>query len=445
MRKWAFLILVLPLLLSRTAFGQPAKHVVIVSIDGLRPEFYLDPSWGMVNLRLDMKKGAYAKGVNSVFPSVTFPSHTSMMTGVFPAKHGIYYNTTFDPQTDSIGLNWYYRAIQAPTLWEAVHEAGMTSASVFWPVSVGAPVDYNVPAFKKSGVSQLAATAPYCTPKGLLEEVQQFATGKMEDADFEKKKDYLAEDQTMARIGAYLIRKYKPALTTIHISCVDHFEHVQGRDGEMVKRAVAGADRAIRTIVESVERAGISEHTTIIVTGDHGHVNKNTTICPNVWLSKAGLMQNAKQGDWKAQFYSAGGSTFLYLNDTADSKTLAKVQALLKELPVGIRRCFRVLDREELIAAGADPHAALALIAHKGVAFGNKSEGEVLLPAHGSGHGYFPDFPEIQTGFVAFGAGIRSGSVIPEMDVIDVAPMVAYLLGIDFPSADGILIKGVLQ
>ncbi len=445
MRKWFFAILIIPLLISKLSFSQQSKHVVIISIDGLRPEFYLDPSWGMVNLRIDMKKGVYAKGVNSVFPSLTFPSHTSIMTGVLPAKHGIYYNVPFNPEKGAVDLNWYYDAIQSPTLWDAVREAGMISASVYWPVSVGAPIDYNVPAFKKKGTSQLTATIPYCTPEDLLIEVERFATGKLTEIDFAKKKNYLAQDQTMARIGAYLIQKYKPALTTIHISCVDHFEHVQGTDGDMVKRAVAGADRAIRTIVESLERAGILESTTVIVTGDHGHVNKHTAICPNVWLKEAGLIGNQEGGDWKAQFYSAGGATFLYLKNPGDSATLSEVRAIIQALPVGVKRCFRVIDKRELISSGADPHAVLALTANKGIAFSNASEGDALLSTHGSGHGYFPDFPEIQTGFVAFGAGIKGRSVIPEMDVIDIAPMVAYLLGIDFPSADGLLIKGALQ
>src|SRR5699024_2204228 len=298
--------------------AQVAKHVVLISIDGFRPDFYMDPSWGMVNLRIEMKKGIYAKGVNSVFPSLTLPSHTSMVTGVPPAEHGIYYNSPFRPGRSSSEWFWYFKAIQAPTLWEAVDSAGMTTASVNWPVTVGAPIDYNVPVIKKSGMTQLAATIPYCTPKGLMKEIQEEATGKIDPIAFTKKGNYIVQDQTMARIGAYLIRKYKPAFTTIHLSVVDHFEHKEGRDGPMVRRSVSGADRAVRTIVESIKRAGILKNTAIIVTGDHGHVDKFTLISPNVWLTNAGLITDIKKGEWKAQFKTAGGSAFLMLKDPKD-------------------------------------------------------------------------------------------------------------------------------
>lgn len=445
MRKLVFLILIIPLLIPKASYGQTSKHIVIISIDGFRPDFYLDPSWGMVNLRIMMKEGVYAKGVNSVFPSLTFPNHTSIVTGVPPAEHGVFYNVRYNPTRTNREFYWYYKAIKSPTLWDAVHKVGLTSASVNWPVSVGAPIDYNIPAIKKPGMSQIEATIPYCTPEGLLKEVQNFATGKLENEDFDKKKDYLMQDQTMARIGGYLIRKYKPTLTTIHLSCVDHFEHREGRDGDMVRRAVSGADLAIRTIVESIERAGISEKTAIIVTGDHGHVNTNTVIRPNVWLSKAGLITDLKTDNWEAQFNSAGGSAFLYLKDPKDSTTLAKVESVITALPNRIKRLFRIIDKDLLGRIGADPRAALSLSAVKGFAFSNGLTGSAFGTANGATHGHFPNFSEIQTGFVAYGAGIKKNRVIPEMDIIDIAPMVAYLLGIDFPSADGILIKGALE
>ncbi len=74
------------------SFGQLAKHVILISIDGFRPDFYKDKSWSAPNLRKLMNEGVYAQGVNSVFPSVTYPAHTTLVTGAAPARHGIYYN-----------------------------------------------------------------------------------------------------------------------------------------------------------------------------------------------------------------------------------------------------------------------------------------------------------------------------------------------------------------
>src|SRR5690606_22486347 len=120
----------------------------------------------------------YAEGVNSVFPSATLPAHTTLVTGVPPARHGIYYNSPFDPNRTSDEWYWYYEAITAPTLWQAVKDAGMQSASVNWPVTVGAPIDYNVPVIKEKGSHQLDVTIPHITPKGLFEKIEKEATGK---------------------------------------------------------------------------------------------------------------------------------------------------------------------------------------------------------------------------------------------------------------------------
>ncbi|HRE50880.1 MAG TPA: ectonucleotide pyrophosphatase/phosphodiesterase [Flavitalea sp.] len=423
------------------AHAQKAKHVVLITIDGLRPEFYLDQVWGMANLNIMKYAGAYALGVNSVFPSVTLPAHTSIVTGASPAKHSIYYNAPFSPQRTSDEWYWYFNAITSPTLWEAVRDAGMRTASVNWPTTVGAPIDYNVPVMKKPGVTQLEATIPYCTPKGLLDEIQREATGRLSNTDFSMQGDYIVQDQTMARIGAYLIREYKPNFISIHLSAVDHFEHSDGRDGNMVRRAVSGVDREIRTIVESIHRAGIADSTAIIITGDHGHVDINITIAPNVWLSKAGLIKDLKNGAWKAQFKTGGGSAFLHLKDPADSITLRKVREIIANLPHNEKSFFHVLEKEKLVQAGGDPHAALALSARKGFAFNASLTGQALQPTHG----HLPDFREIQTGFIASGAGIQPGIIIKEMNLVDVAPTVAHLLGINFPSAEGQIIREIVK
>jgi hypothetical protein len=118
---------------------------------------------------------------------------------------------------------------------------------------------------------------------------------------------------------------------------------------------------------------------------------------------------------------------------------------LLTDLPPGVKRLFRTLEKPELEKAGADPHAALALTPLPGIAIGNASEGEVLRPARGGTHGYYPDFPEIMTGLVGAGAGLNKGVEIPEMGMQDIAPIIARLLGLKFETPDGVLMVGVVK
>ncbi|MET0391924.1 MAG: ectonucleotide pyrophosphatase/phosphodiesterase [Chitinophagaceae bacterium] len=419
------------------------KYVILVSIDGLRPDFYLDPSWPTPNLQFMKENGAHAKGVRGVFPTVTYPSHTTLITGAYPARHGIYYNTLF---TDTGSTGTWYREeslIRTETLWDAVRKQGMTSACLSWPVSVGAPVDYNVPESWFNDNNGTRSINPNVTP-GLFEELQQNATGRLSYADMNL--DNLSIDENLSRMAAYLIKKYKPNFTTVHIVCVDHAEHENGRSGAEVKKAIASADHAISNIWQAVEMAGISDSTTLIITGDHGFADIHTSFSPNVLLARNGLLAAAgNKASWKAMFHSSGASAFLHLKDKSDAATLAKVRAILDSLPASVKKLFRIVNREELDRIGADPNAALAIAPVEGVSVSGGSTGDLLRPGRGGTHGFFPDFANIETGFIAYGAGINKGAVISKMGLEDVAPVIARLLGLSFQAPDGILLPGIIR
>jgi predicted AlkP superfamily pyrophosphatase or phosphodiesterase len=424
------------------------NHVVLISVDGLRPEFYMDPQWSMVNVRQGMKNGAYAEGVRGSFPTVTYPSHTTIVTGVLPAKHGIYYNTPVEPLGITGKWFWYYKDIKVPTIWTAAKEAGLTTAGVSWPVTVGAPIDYNLPEYvilpkdKSEKKDEIKAMYQESSPKELFQEVQDNAIGKF--GEFGATIDFYTSDQNKARMAAYIIKRYKPSFLALHIALTDHFEHEQGRDGDKVRSAVAGADVAIKTLIDAAEAAGISKNTTFIITGDHGFVNIHTQFKPNVMLAKLGLYDDANKGAWKAYFQQSGGSAFLHLKNPNDKASLNKIIQALNQLPEGIKRMFHVLDKKALTTAQGDPNAAMALAAYQGFSFGASAKGDMLASVSGGTHGYLPtDFKEIQTGFVAFGKGIKQGTVLPLMGQEDIAPLIAKLLNLNIKT-DGVLYPGLL-
>ncbi|MCE7065050.1 alkaline phosphatase family protein [Dyadobacter sp. CY326] len=424
------------------------SHVILISIDGLRPEFYKDPNWSMVNLRQAMKTGSYADGVTGVFPTVTYPSHTTIVTGVKPIKHGVYYNTPAEPLEVTGKWIWDYKTIKVPTIFSAAKEKGLKTASVFWPVSLGGPADYNIPEYwylpktKGGDRDMMHALSDASFPKGLFEEVQDNAVGKLEEIDFSG--DYLGIDDNLSRASAYIIRKYKPSFLALHLVAVDHFEHEEGRDGDKVRAALSSVDRGIKSIMEAVEKAGIKDKTTFIIVGDHGFVDIHSSIAPNLLLAQAGLYDPNNKAGWKAYFHGSAGSSFLHLKDPKDAKTLQAVKQALDKLTPAQKAMFDVKDRAALDVVGADPNAALALAPKQGFTFNNAATGDFIRPASGGTHGFFPDSKEIQTGFVVFGNGIKQGTVIPEMGLQDIAPLIAKLLKIDFPSAEGTLYPGLL-
>ena len=182
----------------------------------------------------------------------------------------------------------------------------------------------------------------------------------------------------------------------------------------------------------------MEDNTVIIILGDHGFENIYRNFNPNFLLKKAGLIADARNGKWKAQFHTSGGSAFLQLKDKNDKATLAKVMSLLAQVPDSLKGYFRIVTKEEMTKIGADPSVALALTGLDGTSFGSKTDKitENFKKTKGT-HGFFPDHKQIQTGFVAFGPGLNKGVVIPVMDMVDVAPVVAKLMGLNMKNMDG--------
>jgi hypothetical protein len=231
-------------------------------------------------------------------------------------------------------------------------------------------------------------------------------------------------------------------LTLIHIIGLDYVRHRLGRDNPHARRAVAAADRAIARVVETVERLGLVERTTFIVTGDHGGVDVHTALLPNVWLREAGLVSSSAADSWRVHFYASGGSAFLRLQASTDSvdgaHTLASVRAMLDRLPQGVRSLFQLIERAELNALGADPEASIALGATAGVVFSADQNGPAIQAAHGAGHGYLPGLSEMMTGFLASGAGVHPGAVVPLLP-----PLPGHILRLRSHRLGSILIRQI--
>jgi len=226
---------------------------------------------------------------------------------------------------------------------------------------------------------------------------------------------------------------------------VDHYSHMQGRDGDSVRAAVKDADSSIGIVIDALKKAGIWNKTVLIITGDHGFEDVTTSVSPNVWLMKAGLITDVKTDDWKAQFMCVGGSAFLYLKDGNDKETLKKVRETLDALPADEKKYFRIIEKPKLDAIGANPLVEFALSAENGGSFGNSMKGEAIKPGHGGTHGHYPDFQNIKTGYVICGPGIKKGVVIKDMNQWDQAAIICQLLGLSMPTVEGKVPGGLLQ
>jgi len=466
-----FLLTLLTVLYSnaQTVPARRATHVILITIDGLRPDMYLDTSnggWPVPNLHYLMRQGTYAMHLKSVFPAYTYPSHTAMVTGALPARSGIYYN---QPKTANGQWDWFSTSIRVPTIWKVLKANGLTTSAVQWPLSGMDAITYSVPEIFDihHPDDRITLTRHYATP-GLLDEIERNATGVLDSSTLSD--NYLSVDDYSARMAGYIFRTKRPAFLAMHLVSVDDQEHAQGRFGDSVRLALASDDHAIGLMLEAIQRSGVKDSTVIIVVGDHGFSDIHEAFRPNMLIQGLG-----------AKFIAAGGSAFLYPTPVVDvwppcdSNRLDKgrqkrlqqladqVVAVLNKLPEDKRKLFRILDRQELDKMGADSAAILALAATPGLVFSgavkpagtvnngpgtqiqqNPLEG-VFVPVKGGHHGYDPNLPEMYTGFIAAGAGIQRGGHVTELCETDISPLVYALLGIDFKTPDGKLVPGILQ
>jgi predicted AlkP superfamily pyrophosphatase or phosphodiesterase len=430
MKKITLIIIACILTITFTFAQDKIEHIVLISIDGLRPEFYLEAKYPAPNLQDMARQGTKARFVRGVFPSVTYPSHTTVVTGELPLKHGIYYNSPFEEEGQTGKWYWDAKQIKAETLWETVRKNGGTTASLFWPVTVNASIDFNIPEVwpLDKEVDRTGYLQNYVHPSGLLDELMENATGKLTPSSFDP--DGLNREARTAFMAAYIIEQYKPTFLAVHLVGPDHFQHVQGREGDMVMKSVTAVDYAVGQIQEAVKRTGLAEKTAIIITGDHGFADIHTRINPNVWLVENGLQEKDKsRGKWKAAFHTSGASAFLYLKDENDAKTKKKINAILANLPDEQKKMFTVLDKAALREAGSSPEAYLALAPIEGVSMGGSNSRPLISEAKGGTHGFFPDFDNIHTGFVVYGAGIPQ-KYIPMMGLEDIQGVILHLLGI---------------
>jgi hypothetical protein len=420
-----------------------AAHVIVVSVDGLKPEYYLEERWPTPAMRQILMRGAHAVAVRSIFPSLTYPAHTTMATGALPARHGVWSNRAIEATEDPPWLK-DANLIRVPALWDAVRAAGGTTAALNWPMTAGAAIDWNLPDVWPGGDSEvIAAMAEASTPADLLVELEREATGRLHIDNFSSK--LLAHDVRLASMASYLYERHRPTLLLVHVEGVVQIQQEPDWRNPRRVRAIACADVVVSLLLEVIERTDAWERTSIIVTGDHGMTEVHTQLRPNVWIANAGLRPSKLTADttWDATFRALGGSAFLNVQQPID-RNVAAVRRVLDDLPRGTRETFRIVERTELTELGSDPDAPLALAAAPGFVIDQRGEPPDQHPNPGMSHGHHPELADMNTGLVAAGAGIRPGAAAPLLQLTSLAPLVAALLDLDFDPPDGQLYTGLL-
>lgn len=423
---------------------------MVISLDAVGRED-LEYMKTLPNFRRFLEDAAFCPHVNSVYPSLTYPAHTSIVTGKRPENHGVINNTKFQPGREN--PDWLYkrRYIKGATLYGEARKKGMRTAALLWPVVGQSKIKYAVPEVMvtrkwQTQVMVNAANGPILYQLDLNRRFGHLRDGIRQPA----------LDNFIQACALYTIRRYNPELFLLHLADVDTNRHIYGVHHPKVTEALKRHDERLGEILEALAETGDMDKTAVVILGDHYQKDVQKIAYPNYALLQEGLLQadGEKLRSWQAIAKNCDGSCYIYLNKNArnNAKMQEKVQKTVERLAArpdyGIARIFTAREAGQL---GADPDCFLMLEAKEGWYFlddwkqDTKEVEEEKAHKMRATHGYLPMGEGYQTFFAAKGCGIRPKVVERPVYLWDEGATLAALMGLDLGKTDGKVIEEILE
>jgi predicted AlkP superfamily pyrophosphatase or phosphodiesterase len=425
-------------------------HVVLISLDGFPASIWHQPDLPVPNLRRLAAEGSAADAMTVTNPSSTWSSHTSMITGLSPRRHGVLFNgqlvrkgsgqaPIIEQWADKDGF------VLVPTLYDIAHAEGLTTAESDWvAVTRAKTINWSFPEIPsvEGKLEKEMIAAGIITPEQI---------GWMEHRP--DRKSIVWHDEMWTKAACFIFAQHRPNLLMYHTLTTDwnHHHYGPGTPGGYV--ALAYADRLVGDLIETVKQSGLLSKTTFIVTTDHGFKKVSHYLRLNVVLKKAGLAKASGPtlGQADAAVMSVGGIALVYVTDPSRR---AELLPHLKELFSANEGIAQVLDGSAGPSMGMpnpkdNPRMGdLILVAKDGYLFDNSAAGEeVVLPTYNyaATHGYLASDPELGGIFIASGAGIKRGVKLPHISNLDIAPTLARLLDVKLPEQEGRVLEEILS
>ncbi len=423
-----------------------AKYLIVISYDAFSEDNWAKAS-SLPNLAKLIRNGASSTKLKSVYPTLTYVVHTTMVTGVYPDKHGIYHNNPLQPFIREKEQHWFWfkKDVKVPAIYDALKARHMKSAGILWPVTGKASLTYNIPEIRAIGKENQALK--------ILKNGSPLYSIRMEKnfGHFRKgiKQPYLDNFTTLC--AADTIKRKKPNLLLMHLIDLDDAKHEYGTDSTEVENVLIRMDNRLGEIIRATEKAGIAEDTVFIVIGDHGQINIRYKISLNPLLKEKGLIyeENGVM-KWKAYIQNAGGAAYLHLRDKDKETEQLALDILKKAMAEKAYGIEKIYGKEELKALHVPSSVVYMLEARAGYCFSDEWEGSVVTDLEDKGvkyatHGFLPDKPGYKCNLVISGDCIKKGYQLEEIQMVDIAPTMAEILGIEFGNCDGRPLKEIFR
>ncbi|TGD19006.1 alkaline phosphatase family protein [Levilactobacillus suantsaiihabitans] len=411
-------------------------RLVIISLDALGSRDLDEHLDELPNLRRLVTTGTRVRRVRGIYPTLTYPSHTTIITGQYPREHGIINNTKLQSQRPSPDWYWYQRDVKVPTLYDLVRQRHRKTAAFLWPVTAGSKITYNLAEIFPNRIwtNQVLVSLKASSPAFLLRMNQKYGHLRRGIQQPEL-------DDFITACAVDTLKTRQPWLTLIHLVDMDSMRHRYGVRSEEAMAALKRLDARVGQLIDATIAAGTFGETNFAILGDHYQINVDHMIHLNQAFAQKGWLTPTANGtvkpDWHVWAKSCDGCTYIYTRNFADTKTLRHLLAATE----GVEQ---VIDGAAAAKRGADPHCQFMVEAQAGYYFTDETQRPAVVEAvdpaslgqpdryHGV-HGYDPDKPDYFTTLVLNGPAVVAGQTLDEARLIDEAPTFAKLLGVQFP------------
>lgn len=371
-------------LLLAAGWAEAGQKLLVISVDGLDWRYLRDRDQlglKIPHMRRLLAEGESADGVMGVVPTVTWPSHTTLITGVTPDEHGIRGNRR--PASEGGDYYWTVDLLKTKTLWHRTRAAGLKSAAITWPVTVNAEIDYNLPEYfqrRNGGSMDLDSIEKKATPGLVAEIARRFPSFPHEWMD----------DRSRTLATVFLIKEKRPDLILLHL--VDHDAEAHER-GPFTREANAAVEYTDELIGQMLQAAG--RDYVVALVSDHGFERTDRIVEVPPSLQEAGVRV----------------TPFLLLAPNEEAaRRVRQFQQAGREIP---REELDRLQPGNKLAAAFEPapHATYVNTKERG------------------NHGYWPGRKDYRATFVLWGPGVKRRNG-PEISMLQIAGRFAAILGL---------------
>lgn len=428
------------------------SKVIVFSADGMVGED-LALLQTLPNFQRYLASGARITNVSSIYPTVTYPAHATMRTGVYPDVHGVVSNYELLPGVNPPVWAWYNSSLKCADLFDAVKASGRTTASSFWPTTGCHPsIDYLIDECWTEGTVPDPDVFRRC---GSSEEVMEIIHRNLHIILNGRENNPPWNEQFCVRCAADMIRKFQPDLLMLHPANLDSYRHRTGVFTDLVRHGVHEIDTWIGELAEACIDAGVWEETNFFLVSDHGLQNINRSVNINTLLKEEGLIREFRDDvlDYDAYCRSNGMSALIYLRDPQDTALRQRVHELLNRWQErGVYGIGRVFTTEETASQyNLDGDFSFVLETDGFTTFTDKIDAPLSGILDNSDyrvgkatHGYLPERGP-QPILAANGPDIRQGVVLDGNCIINEAPTFAAIFGLELSGAAGKPISEILK